>query len=66
MQHKSAHDHQQTFRIMITTAATACNIRLILETTITSHIGIAYQVEYNAQDMLRYHGFSLLISVECV
>jgi len=33
---------------MITTAATARNIRLIVETIITSHTGIAYHVENHA------------------
>jgi len=28
MQHKNAHDHQRAYRIMTTTSATACNIRL--------------------------------------
>jgi len=43
-----AHDQQRTFRIMITTAATAGNIRLIVETIIASHTGIAYHVEHNS------------------
>jgi len=64
-QHKRAHDHQRTFRIMITTAATARNIQLIAGTIITSHMGIAYQVEHNAQGSGRHHDFNLLISVEC-
>jgi len=38
-----AHDQQQTFRIIATAAATACNIRLIEETIIASHI--AYHIE---------------------
>jgi len=48
---------------MITTAATACNIRLIAETIITSHVGMAY-VERNAQGTPPHHGLSLLISVD--
>jgi len=32
---------------------------------ITSHTGIAYGVERNAQGTQPHHGFSLLISVEC-
>jgi len=47
-QHKSAQGHQQTLRIIITTAVTACNNRLIVETIITSHTGIACHVEYQA------------------
>jgi len=42
-------------------AATACNIRLIVETNIASHTGMAY-VENNAQGTPSHHGFSLLIS----
>jgi len=49
---------------MITVAATACNIRLIVETIIVSHMGMAY-VEHNAQGTPQHHGFSLLISVDC-
>jgi len=49
---------------MITTAATACNIRVIVETIIASHTGIPY-VEHNAQGTPPHHSFSLLISVEC-
>jgi len=49
---------------MTTTAATACNIRLIVETIFASHTGMAY-VEHNAQVMPPHHGFSLLISVDC-
>jgi len=45
-QHKR--DHERTFRIMITTAATERNIRLIVGTSITSHTGIAYHIEYHA------------------
>ena len=64
-QHKCAHNHQRAYRIIITTAATAPNIPLIVQTIITSHTGIAYHVEYNAQGTLRNHVFSLLISVDC-
>jgi len=49
---------------MITTASTACNIRLIVETIIASHTGNTY-VEHNAQGTPPHHGFSLLISVDC-
>jgi len=41
-QHKSAHDHQRAYRR--TTATTARNIRLIVETIITSHTCIAFFV----------------------
>ena len=60
-----AHDQQRTFRIMITAAATAPNIRLIVETIIASHTGIAYHVEQNAEGTPPHQGFSLLISVQC-
>jgi len=33
--------------------------------TITSHMGKAYHVEYDAQGASLHYGFSLLISVEC-
>jgi len=49
---------------MITTAATACNIRLIVEMIIASHTGMAY-VEHNAQGTPPHHGFSVLVSIEC-
>jgi len=65
---KSAHDHQRTFTIMITTAATARNIRLLVGTIITSNTGIAYGVEHSGQSTPPqgpHHGFSLLISVRC-
>ena len=39
-----AHNQQWTFRIMIT-VANARNIRLIVETIITSYAGIAYHVK---------------------
>jgi len=65
-QHWHAHDvYQRTFRIMITTAVTARNIRLIVETIIMSHTSIGYHVERNAQSTPPHHGFSLLISIEC-
>jgi len=50
---------------MITTAIIARNIRIIVETIITSHTGIAYHLEHNTQGTLPHHGFSLLISIEC-
>jgi len=37
MQHKHADDHQRAYRIIVTTVATACNIRLIVETIIASN-----------------------------
>jgi len=46
-------------------AATMHNIRVIVGIIITSHMGIAYHLEHNGQDMLPHHSFSLLISVEC-
>jgi len=45
-------------------ATTACNIQLIVETIIVSHMGMAY-VEHNAQGTPPHHGISLFISVEC-
>jgi len=45
--------------------ATVCNLRLMVENIITSHMGIAHHVEQNTQFMPLHHGFSLLISVEC-
>ena len=45
--HARANDQRRTFRIMITTAATARNMRLIVETIIASHTGVAYHVEHN-------------------
>jgi len=36
-QHKRARDHQRACRIIITTAGTARNISLIVETIVTSH-----------------------------
>jgi len=53
------------YGIIITTAATACNIRLIVETIIASHTGMVYHVEHNVQGTPPHHGFSLLMSVEC-
>jgi len=49
---------------MITTPATERNIRLLVETMITSHV-IEYHLEHNAEGTPPHHGFSLLISVEC-
>jgi len=49
----------------MTTAANACNIRLIVETIIASHTGIGYHVEQYAQGTAPHHCFSQLISVEC-
>jgi len=46
---------------MITAAR---NIRLIVQTIIASHTGMAY-VEHNAHGAHPHHGFSLLISVDC-
>jgi len=59
-----AHDQQRTFRIITTAAATARNIRLILETIIASHMSIAYHVEHIAEETPLHQGFSVLISVE--
>jgi len=64
-QHKRAHDQQRMFRIMLTTAATVRNIRLIVETIIASHTDIACHFEHNAEGTPRHHGFSPLIIVEC-
>jgi len=50
---------------MKTTAATERNFPLIVETIITSHTGIVYYLEHNAEGTPPHHGFSLLISVEC-
>ena len=44
-QYMRAHDQQRTFRIT-TAAATARNIRLIVEMIIALHTGIAYHIEY--------------------
>jgi len=49
---------------MITAAATARNIRLIVETIIASHTSTAYHVEHNAEGTPSHQGFSLLISVD--
>jgi len=51
--------------MIITTATTARNIRLVVETIITSHTGVGYHVEQYAQGTPPRHSFSLLISVEC-
>ena len=64
-QHWRAHDHKRTFRIMITTAVTASNSGLIVETIITSYTGIAYHLEYHAQGTRPHHGFSQLTNIEC-
>jgi len=42
--HRYAHDHQQAYRIIITIAATACNIQLIVNMIIASYTCIAYHV----------------------
>jgi len=47
------------FRILITTAATVRNIRLMVENIITSHTGIAHHIGHNAQSTPPHHGFSL-------
>jgi len=44
------------FRILITTAAIVRNIRLMVDNIITSHMGIAYHVEHNAQGTQPHHG----------
>jgi len=36
-----------------------------VEIIVTSHTGIEYHVEHNAQGTPAHHGFNLLISVEC-
>ena len=59
-----AHDQQRAFRIITTAAATARNIRLIVETIIASHTSIAYRVEHIAEGTPPHQGFSALISVE--
>jgi len=64
-QHKRAHNHQRTFRVIITAAVTARNIRLIAETIITSHTGILHHVEHKTEGKPPHHGLSLLISIEC-
>jgi len=61
-----AHDQQRTFRIIATAAATARNIRLIVETIIALHKSIAYHVEHIAEGTPPHQGFSVLISVEFV
>jgi len=57
------HYQQRTFRIIITAAATARNIRQIVETNIASHTR-SHHVEHIAEGMPPHQGFSLLISVE--
>jgi len=64
MQHMRAHDQQRTYRIITTAAATACNIRLTVDTIIASHTSIAYHVEDIAEGTPPHQGFSVLISVE--
>jgi len=49
---------------MITAAATARNIGLIVEMIIASHTGISSHVEHNGKGTPPHQGFSLLISVE--
>jgi len=49
-----AHDQQRTFSIMITVAATARNMRLIVDTIIASHTDIAFHVEHNHEDTPPY------------
>jgi len=66
MQHKSAHCQQRAYAIIIATAATVRNIRLIIETIIMSHTGIEIHIEHTVQGTQPHHGFSLLISVEFV
>jgi len=51
------------FRSIITSTATVRGIRLIVESILTSHTGIAYYIEHNNQSTPLHHGFSLLISV---
>jgi len=51
---------------MTTTAGNARNIRLIVETIITSHTGIAYHVEYNDESTPPHRGFGLLIIIQNV
>jgi len=46
---------------MITAAATVPNIRLIAETIIASHTGIAYHAEHNAQGTSPHQGLSSLM-----
>jgi len=56
-----AHDQQRTFRLITTAAATARNIRLIVETIIASHTSIAYHVKHIAEGTPPHQGFSLSI-----
>jgi len=60
--HKRAHERVELWNHR-PQAVTARNIRLIVETIITSHTGIACYVEDNAQGTPPHHGFSLSISV---
>jgi len=59
-----AHDQQRTIRVFTTAAATARNIRLIVETIIASHTSIANHVGHIAEGTSPHQGFSVLISVE--
>jgi len=43
---QNAHEHQRTFRIMITIAVTAHNIQLIIEMTITSYTGNRHSISH--------------------
>jgi len=49
---------------MLKTAATARNIRLMVENIIMPHKGVAHHFEHDAQGTPPHHGFSLFISVE--
>jgi len=48
-----AHDQQRTFRIITIAAATARNIRLVVEMIIASHANVAYQVEISLKERRR-------------
>jgi len=67
MQHKSAHGHQRlrAYRMIITTAATACIIRLIVETIITSHTGIPHCIGVGAGKFLGVRRIFARISPNC-
>jgi len=51
---------------MISAVTTVSSIRLIIDTIITSHVGVAYLLERNTQGTPLHHGFNVLISAECV
>jgi len=51
-QHMRDHDQQRTFRIITTAAAAACNIRLIVETIIASHMSLANHVERDCMNVI--------------